>query len=33
MNEWANNHISGQMAADYFVETLNGNQPTVPWID
>lgn len=30
---WAINHISGQVAANYFVETINGNAPKVPWID
>lgn len=33
IKDWANNHISGQVAANYFVETLNGKQPKVPWID
>lgn len=33
ISDWANDHISGQVAANYFVETLNGRQPNVPWID
>lgn len=32
IKEWANNHISGEVAANYFVETLDGRQPNVPWM-
>ena len=30
---WANNHISGQIAANYFVNIINGKTTRVPWID
>lgn len=30
---WANNHISGQVAANHFVNTIIGTAAQVPWID
>lgn len=33
IRDWANKHISGQIAANYFVDTLKGINPEVPWIN
>lgn len=29
---WANTHISGKVAAQYFLEVINNESPTAPWL-
>lgn len=32
IKDWANCHISGEVAANYFIETLSSKFPTAPWL-